>query len=158
MTATKFITFGIGCLLLLPFIWSFVLMVLPPPQLSDEEQTVMKSEKARMEAEQKLAQSGNQFVMGFTSVTTYKAVTPHPKLMFVWLLASRWWVGVMGLSAVLVLIFCLFISSFFPIIVESFGYEHHVQMEAPTNLEMGFQIDDLLEKKSTETDKPKTGK
>ena len=132
MTSTKFITFGIGCVLLLPFIWCFVLMVFPTKASPEEAAELANIEKLQKQAEEQLrasdSLSGDGICYGVTSVTTYEAVTLHPKLADVWLLASRKWVGVMGLAASLVLLPCLFISSFFPVIVSSFTVEHQSPM------------------------------
>jgi hypothetical protein len=157
MTATKFITFGLGCLLLLPFIWSFILMVRPAPEPPAEEKAFWEQERANLAAETAQTDVGNDFVMGFTEVTTYKAVTPHPGLMHVWLLASRGWVGVVGLIASMALLACLFISSFFPVIVESFGYEHHIQPQALKEPLKWFNTDDFSKSKIEKNNEPKTG-
>jgi hypothetical protein len=126
MTATKFITFGIGCLLLLPFIWSFVLMVLPPSEPSDEVKAIWEHEKAKM-----LQEAGDQndpdgMAMGWSGMITYRGVTVHERLAGVWLLAPRTWVGVLGIAASAALILCLFISSFYPVIDDSFGVEFRI--------------------------------
>lgn len=128
MTSTKFITFGIGCVLLLPFIWCFVLMVFPTNPSPEEAAQLASMEKLQKQAEDQLrasnSSSGEGIFFGVTSVTTYEAVTLHPKLAGVWLLASRKWVGTIGLIASLALLACLLISSFFPVIVSSFSIEH----------------------------------
>ncbi|MFN0078980.1 MAG: hypothetical protein ACKVY0_21170 [Prosthecobacter sp.] len=123
MTATKFITFGIGCLLLLPFIWSFILMVLPPAKPSDEAKALWEQEKAKM-----LQEAGDQndpdgIAMGWSGMISYRGVTMHERLAGVWLLAPRTWVGVLGLVASAAVLFCLFVSSFYSVIDDSFGVE-----------------------------------
>ncbi|MBE2287272.1 MAG: hypothetical protein IAE77_27710 [Prosthecobacter sp.] len=130
MTATKFITFGIGCLLLLPFIWSFVLMVLPPSEPTEEAKAIWEHEKAKM-----LQESGDQndpdgMVIGASGMITYRCVTIHERLAGVWLLAPRTWVGVLGIASCATLLLCLFVSSFYHVVDDSFGVEIRVPKPA----------------------------
>lgn len=144
MTATKFITFGIGCLLLLPFIWSFVLMVLPDKEPSAAAKAAWEQQKAEM-----IKAAGDQndpdgIAMGWSGMVTYRGVTVHERLAGVWLLAPRTWVGVLGIAASVTLLLCLFISSFYSVIDDSFGIEIRVPNPA------AHQGDVLLQKEGSD--------
>ena len=156
MPDTKYLTFGIGCLLLLPFIWSFILMVLPdPPPLTEAEREAWARENLPIQPTTSKGPD-SAIVMGMTMVTTYQAVTPHPNLGSIWMLAKRKWVGVIGLAASLLLLLCLFVSSFIPVVTESYTIEHKIELPEPPANDLGrielMQLPTIERENSIETD------
>jgi hypothetical protein len=133
MPWTKYITFSIGCLLLLPFIWSFVLMLRPESPTPDHVEREKMIQEHLSAHGMPVNDAGPEatFTIGFTSITSYSAVTPHQSLGNIWLLAPRKWVGVLGLVASFAMLLCLGISSFCPVMTDSFGFEHQLPEQPP---------------------------
>ena len=131
-------------------------MVLPdPPPLTEAEREAWVS--ANLPAPTALStDSDSTLTMGMTMVTTYQAVTPHPSLGNIWLLFQRKWVGVVGLAASLLLLLCLFVSSFIPVVTDSYTIEHKIELPEPPANDLGrielMQLPAIERENSIETD------
>jgi hypothetical protein len=118
MIATRVTTVLLAGLLLLPFVITFVQMIV---RTKPDDATVAEFERLSREMRSELDELGGNGSMA-RAIVFYDAISIHPRLHYVWSVSPRRWAGVVGLTLVACLLALLAFSVCFPKPTLSQGY------------------------------------